>query len=114
MSSYREVALQLMEWIHIVCQPSDGVEVLPLWCMDTARINDKRPAYVQAVVPDEWVKNLTGTDEQDVYLLVKVPHEIHETWVNLQSQPEVIKTAMKIKESSGTHIETSREGSRVE
>lgn len=114
MSGYAEVALQMLSWISNNSLSPDGVEVLPIWWMDTARINEKRPAYAKVVMPDDWIKNITGTKEQDVYIMVKVPHEVHEQWVNLQAQPEVIKTAMKIKESSGTHIETSREGSRVE
>jgi len=41
-----------------------------------ARQNDKRPAYIQYSVPDEWVKNLVGTPEfADAYILIKIPRE---------------------------------------
>ena len=48
--------------------------------MDSARENDKRPAYVKLAVPDEWVKSLRGAAEKsrDVFLLVSIPKEVKE------------------------------------
>lgn len=48
--------------------------------MDSARENDKRPAYVKLAVPDEMVKSLRGTADKsrDVFLLVSIPREVRE------------------------------------
>ncbi len=47
--------------------------------MDSARGNDKRPAYVKLAVPDEWVKALRGADRsKDVLLMVSIPKEVKE------------------------------------
>ena len=48
--------------------------------MDSARENDKRPAYVKLAVPDEMVKSLRGTADKsrDVILLVAIPKEVRE------------------------------------
>ncbi|HVS14649.1 MAG TPA: hypothetical protein VMV46_12040 [Thermoanaerobaculia bacterium] len=47
--------------------------------LDSARGNDRRPAYVQLAVPDEVVKDLRGRPEQaDVLLLVRLPREVLE------------------------------------
>jgi len=57
------------------------VEIAPArdLLMDSARKNDRRPAYVKLAVPDEVVKALRGQREsQDVVLLVRIPAEITE------------------------------------
>jgi hypothetical protein len=57
------------------------VEIAPAreLLMDSARKNDRRPAYVKLAVPDEVVKNLRGTrDNQDMVLLVRIPAEVNE------------------------------------
>lgn len=57
------------------------VEIAPArdLLMDSARRNDRRPAYVKLAVPDEVVKALRGQREsQDVVLLVRIPAEITE------------------------------------
>ena len=48
--------------------------------MDSARGNDKRPAYVKLAVPDEMVKALRGSADRsrDVFLLVSIPKEVKE------------------------------------
>jgi hypothetical protein len=48
--------------------------------MESARQNDKRPAWVKLAVPDEVVKSLKGsrTDEGDLVMLVMVPKEVSE------------------------------------
>ncbi len=48
--------------------------------MDSARGNDKRPAYVKLAVPDEMVKSLRGSADKskDVFLLVSIPKEVRE------------------------------------
>jgi hypothetical protein len=50
--------------------------------IESARQNDKRPAYVKLAVPDELVKALrsstTQTDDRDLILLVRLPHEVLE------------------------------------
>ena len=48
--------------------------------MESARQNDKRPAYVKLAVPDEMVKALRGSADKskDLVLLVSVPKEILE------------------------------------
>jgi len=45
--------------------------------MDSARKNDRRPAYVKLAVPDEIVKALRGSREnQDLVLLVRIPADV--------------------------------------
>jgi hypothetical protein len=47
--------------------------------MDSARKNDRRPAYVKLAVPDEVVKTLRGKRENhDMIVLVRIPAEISE------------------------------------
>lgn len=47
--------------------------------LESARQNEKRPAYVKVAVPDEWVKSLRGPREgQNRLLLVEVPREVEE------------------------------------
>ncbi|HUF78618.1 MAG TPA: hypothetical protein VMR44_06880 [Thermoanaerobaculia bacterium] len=45
--------------------------------IESARQNEKRPAFVKIAVPDEWVKSLRGPREgQSRLLLVEVPQEV--------------------------------------
>ncbi len=47
--------------------------------MDSARQNERRPAFVKLAVPDEVIKGLRGKRQgQDLILLVRVPGEISE------------------------------------
>ncbi len=48
--------------------------------MESARQNEKRPAYVKIAVPDESVKSLRGSPDKskDLVLLVTIPKEILE------------------------------------
>ena len=48
--------------------------------MESARHNDKRPAYVKLAVPDEVVKALRGSADRrkDMVFLVSVPKEVQE------------------------------------
>ena len=48
--------------------------------MDSARGNDKRPAYVKLAVSDEMVKALRGSADKsrDLFLLVSIPKEVQE------------------------------------
>ena len=55
------------------------VEVVPIEkvALDSARRNEKRPAYVTLAVPDEVVKGLRGGgSEHDLVLLVRIPHDV--------------------------------------
>jgi len=57
----------------------ERVSAVPLkrLLMDSARRNDKRPAYVKLAVPDDLVKALRGSAESDeMVLLVSVPREL--------------------------------------
>ena len=45
--------------------------------MDSARQNDRRPAFIKLAVPDEMVKALRGKREgQDLVLLVRIPADV--------------------------------------
>jgi len=45
--------------------------------MDSARQNDRRPAFIKLAVPDEIVKALRGKRAgQDLVLLVRIPSEV--------------------------------------
>ena len=57
------------------------VEMVPIadLLLDSARQNEKRPAYVKLAMADELVKSLRGQRQQkDVLLLVRVPGEVLE------------------------------------
>jgi len=58
---------------------ADRVEMIALdrLVIESARQNEKRPAFVKLAVPDEYVKTLRGReDERDLVLLVRVPHDV--------------------------------------
>ena len=57
------------------------VELVPVadLLLDSARQNEKRPAYVKLAMADELVKSLRGQRQQkDVLLLVRIPGEVLE------------------------------------
>jgi hypothetical protein len=57
------------------------VEMVPVadLLLDSARQNEKRPAYVKLAMADELVKSLRGQRRQkDVLLLVRIPGEVLE------------------------------------
>ena len=57
----------------------ERVEVVPIQELvtESARKNDKRPAFVKLSVPDEVVKQLRGRPgDTDLVLLVRVPKEV--------------------------------------
>ena len=60
----------------------ERVETVPLrqLVLDSARGNEKRPAYVKLAVPDEVVKALRGSPDknQNLLLLVSIPKEVLE------------------------------------
>jgi hypothetical protein len=62
----------------------ERVEMLPLdeLVIESARQNDKRPAYVKIAVPDDMVKALKGgrgtAPQHDLVLLVRLPREVLE------------------------------------
>jgi hypothetical protein len=57
------------------------VEMVPVadLLLDSARQNEKRPAFVKLAMADELVKSLRGQRQQkDVLLLVRIPGEVLE------------------------------------
>ena len=57
------------------------VELVPVadLLLDSARQNDKRPAFVKLAMADELVKSLRGQRQQkDVLLLVRIPGDVLE------------------------------------
>lgn len=86
--SFKAKATELIEWA-MTC--GEGMEILPVWVMDTGRLTEKRPAYIKMAAPDDYVKNIRGDQPQDIYLVVKIPHAVHEKWANWSHQPEGIK-----------------------
>jgi len=57
------------------------VEMIPVadLLLDSARQNEKRPAFVKLAMADELVKSLRGQrQQQDVLLLVRIPGEVLE------------------------------------
>lgn len=57
------------------------VELVPVadLLLDSARQNDKRPAFVKLAMADELVKSLRGQrQQQDVLLLVRIPGDVLE------------------------------------
>lgn len=100
--SFKQSAKELIEWAWLCAD--DEVEVLPVWVLDDARLNPKRPANITIAVPDEYVKNLRGDQPQDVYVLMRVKNKAHEEWAHLQAQPDAIKKA------TGIYIEEKHNG----
>ncbi len=46
---------------------------------DSARRNEKRPAWLKIAVPDDMVKNVRGSQKsRDLVLLVQIPREVLE------------------------------------
>ena len=60
----------------------EKVAMIPLQelVLESARKNEKRPAYVKIAVPDEVVKGLKGgrEEDKDMVLLVIVPKEVQQ------------------------------------
>lgn len=60
----------------------EKVALIPLQelLIESARKNDKRDAYVKLAVPDEVVKTLRGSrnEEKDLVMLVIVPKEVQQ------------------------------------
>lgn len=59
----------------------EKVEIVPLGelVLDSARKNDKRPAWVKLALPDEVVKNLRGRQQDlEPVFLVRIPQEVSE------------------------------------
>ncbi len=60
----------------------EKIQVVPLdkLLMESARRNDKRPAYVKLAVLDEVVKALRGSPHKrkDLVFLVSIPREVRE------------------------------------
>ncbi len=57
----------------------ERIEVMPIdrLLQDSARQNQKRPAYLKLAVPDDIVKTLRGRkDARDLLVLVRVPKEV--------------------------------------
>lgn len=58
----------------------ERVEMVPLRDLmtESARQNEKRPAWVKLNVPDEIVKQLRGRkdDDSDLVMLIRVPREV--------------------------------------
>jgi hypothetical protein len=55
------------------------VEMVPVaeLLLDSARQNERRPAYVKLAVADEVVKNLRGQRQHsDILLMVRIPGEV--------------------------------------
>lgn len=106
--SYFNAAKELLEWSLLVGDTEDQwVEFSPLWPIDTARINDKRPAYVKTHVPDGWVKNMTGEDDCDVYFLVRIKQEANQQFHQWRNAPSAIKGAMEIGTNNGNNSSPS-------
>lgn len=57
----------------------EKIELVPVerLLIDSARQNEKRPAFMKLAVPDELVKSVRGKQEdRDVVLLVRIPKEV--------------------------------------
>jgi hypothetical protein len=57
----------------------EKVEVVPIEqvLIDSARQNEKRPAFVKLAVPDEMVKSVRGKrEDRDVVLLIRIPSDV--------------------------------------
>lgn len=101
--SFSKKAAELIDWVR-VCYDWNKMDILPVWVLDSARLNPKRPANITMAVPDDYVKNLNGLDPHDIYLFIKIPHEVHEEFVNWSKQPDTIKKA------TGIYIEEKHNG----
>ncbi len=107
---YFKAAKELLEWA-LLCGETEQewVEFSPLWPVEAARINDKRPAYVKTHVPDGWVKNIKGEDDSDVYFLVRIKQEANQKFSALQSAPEYLRGALCTSRSGNIHTQGGNE-----
>jgi hypothetical protein len=58
---------------------ANQIELVPVerLVVESARQNEKRPAYLKLAVPDEIVKTVRGREgDRDLVLLVRVPKEV--------------------------------------
>ncbi len=73
----------------------ERVEMIPIreLVTESARQNDKRPAFVKLAVPDHLVKGLRGRQEeqQDLVMLVVVPKEVLERQESLIVLPGEVR-----------------------
>lgn len=72
-------AAEVLSLLHVAERfHMPDIEAVPLnaLVMDTARQNDKRPAYIKVYVPDSWTLSLRGDQAlQDVFVAVRIPRE---------------------------------------
>lgn len=100
--SFKDVSTDLIQWV--ISGHKDDLQVLPMWVMDHGRLNEKRPAYLKVAVPDDWTLNIKGIDPSDVYLMMRVPHSLHEAWVNANASPGAVKAGLGMVASGGNEI----------
>ena len=61
-----------------------------------ANANDKRPAYVETLVPNDWVKNIRGYDAlRDTYMSFRIPKELVQEWKAMRSAPAGLQDALE-------------------
>ena len=59
----------------------EKVEIVPVdeLMLDSARKNDRRPAWVKLALPDEVVRSLRGRPEnREIVYLVRIPQDVSE------------------------------------
>lgn len=67
------------ELVFAIEKYPEKVEMVPVekLVLESARQNEKRPAYLKLAVPDELVKSLRGSrPDQDRVLLVRIPSDV--------------------------------------
>lgn len=76
--------------------------------VDGVRQNDKRPAMMHIMVPDEWVKNIRGTEElQDIYIICKYPRELWEAYQEPDADDDTKKPDTSVPEAATDGIPES-------
>lgn len=85
--------LSFLQWL-LSKHPSE-VEGVSYMVKDTARRNEKRPAYVTHLVPDDWVVNIKGDSRlRDSYVSFRIPKELVQEWKALKNAPAGLQDAL--------------------
>lgn len=62
-----------------------NMDVVPIGVMapEVSRQNDKRPARLSLYLPDEWAKNLKGSDNlRDIYMMIRIDRERFDRFIS--------------------------------
>lgn len=82
---------QRKDIVAVMGHPAVVVAHIPNQTLESARQNEKRPAWIRMAVPDDFVKSIRGAEEkQPVFAIVVIPSDIRQQAESPIIQPGVI------------------------